>query len=74
VESLQQREPKIFVNDPLWSSNKRLVKYEIQSDQASGQSWRCEVLLTVQDGPGSPKQNQASYTVDTDPALVVVRD
>lgn len=74
AESLQSRSPAINVNDAGWSSGDRLVKYEIQSEQASGQSWKARVLLTVQNGSSSPTQQQATYTVDTTPAVVVVRD
>jgi hypothetical protein len=74
AESLQSRSPAINVNDPGWSGGDRLMKYEIQSEQASGQSWKVRVLLTVQSGSGSPAQQQVTYTVDTTPAVVVVRD
>ena len=73
-ESLQSRSPAIHVNDSGWEAGERLVNYEIQSEQASGQSWKARVLLTVQRGGNAPLQQQVSYTVDTNPAVVVVRD
>lgn len=72
--SLQARKPAIHVNDPEWRSGARLVKYEIRSNRENGISRRCEVLLTTQHGSASPQQREASYTIDTDPAIVVVRD
>jgi hypothetical protein len=74
LDSLQARTPPIHVNDPEWSAGAKLLKFEIVSDHANGQSRRCEVLLTVQGDKSAPKKQQASYTIDTEPALVVVRD
>jgi len=74
VESLQAGLPAIHVNDPEWRSNTKLVKYEIQSGETHGLSWRCEVLLTFQNGAGKATPRQVKYIIDTDPALVIVRD
>ena len=71
VETLQAGLPAIHVNDPDWRNNQKLLKYEIGSGEAHGLSWRCEVLLTFQD-EATPRQ--VKYIIDTDPALVVVRD
>ena len=73
-DSLQSRTPAIHVNDPAWSSGKKLVKYEIKSEEAAGQSWRCEVELTVKNGDGAETKQHALYCIDTDPALVIVRE
>ncbi len=74
VESLQASQPAIHVNDPDWRDNKKLLKFEIGSGEFHGQSWRCEVLLTFQDGAGKATPHQVKYLIDTDPAMVVVRD
>ncbi len=74
AESLQTRLPAIHVNDPDWRSNKQLVKYQIGSGQGHGNSWRCEVQLTFQDSAGNATQRHIKYIIDTEPALVVVRD
>ena len=71
-QSLQSRSPAIHVNDPGWSSGEQLIKYEILSEQSHGQSWNCQVLLTVQ-VRGAAAQQQADYVIDTKPAIVVVR-
>lgn len=73
-QSLQKATPAIHVNDPEWSSGVKLVKYQILSDQTNGQSRRCEVLLTTEAKGGPSKEEQASYTIDTEPAIVVARD
>ncbi|MBC7852547.1 MAG: hypothetical protein IAF94_03840 [Pirellulaceae bacterium] len=74
AESLQARSPAIHVNDPGWSSGERLVKYEIQAEQAHGQGWKVQVLLTLQSGGGAASNRQVNYTIDTEPAVVIVRD
>jgi hypothetical protein len=74
VESLQKQEPAIHVNDPDWRENKKLVKYQIGTGQFHGQSWRCEVQLTLQDSAGKSTPRQVKYIIDTDPTVVVVRD
>ncbi len=74
LESLQGRSPPIHVNDFGWDRKDRLVKYEILSEQASGQGWKARVLLTIQYPNGSQMQHEANYTVDTDPSLVVIRE
>ncbi len=74
AESLQARQPAIYFNDPEWNGSNRLVKYEFDSEQANGMGWRCIVLLTVESGNGKSRQRKASYVIDTDPALVIVRE
>jgi hypothetical protein len=73
-EALQRADPAIHVNDPAWRSGQRLVKYQIESEQANGLSWRCEVLLTLRKGNGAAREQRALYCIDTDPALVVVSE
>lgn len=70
-ESLQKRAPAIYFNDELWSSEKRLVKYQIESEAANGQGWRCDVLLTLQSD--QPAERRIGYQIDTDPAIVIVQ-
>jgi hypothetical protein len=74
AESLQTRSPAILVNDFSWDNKDRLAKYEILSEQSSGQSWKAKVLLTIQYANGAQMQHEADYTVDTSPSLVVVRE
>lgn len=74
VDALQKQTPAIHVNDPDWRAQKKLVKYEIGSGEPHGQSWRCEATLTVEDQQGKKTPLNVKYLIDTDPALVVVRD
>jgi hypothetical protein len=73
-KSLKEGSPVIYFNDPVWRSGKQLGAYQIQSEQENGLSWRYEVELSMQGEGGRTVKQLASYTVDTDPALVVVRD
>ena len=73
-QSLQERSPPLYFNDPEWRAGKQLVKYEIGAEQPNGLSVRYDVALTLQGEKGAAEKRQALYTVDTDPALVVVRD
>jgi hypothetical protein len=74
ADSLKQLDPAVHANDPDWRANKQLLKYEIGSEHAHGNSWSCQVVLTIQDSTGSKRDQQVSYTIDTAPELVVVRD
>jgi hypothetical protein len=73
IDSLRKLTPAIYFNDEIWQAKKKLVKYEIQTEQANGQGWRCDVLLSVQNGGGSPTSKKVSYQIDTDPAVVIVQ-
>jgi hypothetical protein len=74
AESLKASMPKIYVNDPDWRSEKELVKYEMGQGQAHGNSWHCDVILTLQDKSGTASEKHVGYLIDTDPELVVIRD
>jgi hypothetical protein len=74
VESLRARSPVIYFNDSEWGPGRRLIKYEIVSEQPSGLSWRSEVLLTVASGERGATPHKARYVVDTHPAIVIVRE
>jgi hypothetical protein len=74
VESLKSLSPPIYFNDSEWNDRNRLIRYEIESEEANALSWRCRVILTVQSGHEKPKERKTSYLIDTDPAIVIVRD
>jgi hypothetical protein len=74
AEALKARSPAIYFNEPACKEGNRLIHFEITTEEANGFNWRCNVLLTVQSADGKPKQRKASYLIDTDPALVIVRD
>jgi hypothetical protein len=71
--SLKARTPAIYVNEPAWRAGAKLLDYEIASEQEAGQSWRCEVTLTLQRAADARFEEHAQYTIDTDPALVIAR-
>jgi hypothetical protein len=72
-DSLKAQSPAIYLNDPDFASGKQLVAYQIESEEAAGVSWRCEVLITVKEN-GAEQQRRVLYCIDVDPALVVVRE
>lgn len=74
IESLQERDPAIYVNDPVWRSGRRLDSFELGESGRHGQSWRCEVRLIYRDDGGPSEPAATRYLIDTDPAIVVVRD
>jgi len=74
VESLKQRSPAIYFNEPQCNERNRLLKYEIESEEPNALSWRCRALLTVQTGDAKPKEIKANYLIDTGTAIVIVRD
>jgi len=74
AQSLQGRSPAIHVNDFGWDNKDHLARYEILSEQASGQSYKAKVLLTIQYANGAQMQHEANYSVDTNPSLVIVRE
>lgn len=73
-QALQAQTPPIHVSDTEWSNGAELKEYEIKSGQAAGLGWRCEVVLKVKDASGRTREHQASYRIDTDPAIVVVHE
>lgn len=73
-ESLQQRQPPIYVNEPDWRTGRKLAKYELGSGERQGQSWRCDVKLTFLEEGRETEPVPGRYSVDTDPAQVVVRE
>jgi hypothetical protein len=75
IEALQQVEPPILVSDHEWGGGTRLLDYQVDSkDQIFGTDLRCRVKLTLQGKNGKKRQKQATYSVGTSQALVVVRE
>ena len=73
---LEARAPAIIINDPQWKNGVRLLDYQIQSGcKPAGQDLRYVVNLTLTDPEGKTTQTvQASYTIGTASAIVIVRD
>jgi hypothetical protein len=72
LETLQAQTPAIYFNDEL-SAEKRLLKYNIEAEQANGRGWRCDVSLTLAGSDGKETQRRVGYLIDTDPAIVIVQ-
>ena len=73
--SLKERSPPIYVNDRDWEAGRRLARYEVQ-DKAEhyGSQFRCSVRLSLHDARGNVTDRTVKYLIDTQPALVIVRD
>lgn len=74
AEALRTQSPPVYFNDAQWEGGSRLIRYEIESEQASGLSWRCAVRLTVQAAGEEPKTRTARYAVDIGQAVVIARE
>ena len=75
LESWQQRDPKVVVQDSDWSAGAKLKEFEILGvGEPRDANLYCQVKLVL-DGPGRGKQPQTvTYVVGTDPVLTVFRD
>jgi hypothetical protein len=75
-DSLQDRDPPIFVADREWAAGKKLVNYKVdEKDRVFGAALRCSVQLTFDVGMrGKPRTRKATYCVGTNERLTVVRE
>jgi len=75
-DSLQERDPPIFVADREWAMGKKLVSYKVNDkDQVFGAALRCSVQLSFDVGMrGKPRTRKATYSVGTQEKFTVVRE
>lgn len=67
--------PGIIGADREWNAGKKLVAFEILSDEAhQGTQLRMSVKLTLKDDKGAESNSTVSYTVSTAPVVTVLRD
>lgn len=67
--------PGIIGADREWDSGKKLVAFEILSDEANqGTMLKMSAKLTLKDDNGAESKSTVSYSVSTAPAVTVVRD
>ena len=74
LESLQNLDPPITVNDPAWRQGAKLSKFEIDEGEsrAKGYDRSFRVKLWLDQAKKGPQK--CKYTVSTSPAVVVVRE
>jgi hypothetical protein len=73
-DSLKQRQPPIYFNEPEWESGKKLVKFEPGQVTLSGRQGRCSVKLTLEDKSGKVTERTIGYQIDTTPNKVITRE
>lgn len=67
--------PGIIGADREWSAGKKLVAFEILSDEANqGTQLSMSVKLTLKDDKGAESKSTVNYTVSTAPVVTVLRD
>jgi len=72
-EALTQRTPPIYFNESKWQPDVRLISYAIRhGHEMYGQSVRLTVSLAFKRPDGTTKEREATYLVDTSPAIVIV--
>jgi hypothetical protein len=74
-ESLQGREPPVYVAEREWRGGARLTGYEVDpNDQLFGPDLRCRVKLSLEGPGGKMRTKRATYSVGTNEKLTVVRE
>lgn len=67
--------PGIVGADREWNSGKKLVAFEIQTDEVNqGTRLNVSVNLTLKDDKGTESKSTVKYVVSTAPAVTVLRD
>ncbi len=73
IEQLRTERPEIVAQEPLWSTDKKLVEYTLLDEgRAEDANWFCEVELSLSiDGSDKLVKKKVTYVVGTDPVLTV---
>jgi hypothetical protein len=75
VESLQEENPAIVVQDFDWAGGMKLLNYELLGPgKAESANLVAQVKLTLADNNGTQTAKTVTYVVGTAPALTVFRD
>lgn len=75
-ESLHQRTPPMYLNEPEFAAGRRLLDFEIVEPlEPYGRQLRCAVKLSLEDTKtGAKTEKRIGYQVDTNPVVVIVRE
>lgn len=74
-KKVEDLKPGIVGADREWNDGKKLVAFEILSDEANqGTRLNMSVKLTLKDDKGAESQATVKYAVSTAPAVTVLRD
>ena len=75
LESWQQREPKVVVQDMDWSGGAKLKEFEILgAGEPRDANLYCQVKLVLEGAGRGVQPRTVTYVVGTDPVLTVFRD
>jgi hypothetical protein len=67
--------PSIIMNESDWTSGKVLLDFKMNEAGAmDGRQVRWVVQIKLQDKEGKVSDRKATYIIDTDPRVVIVRD
>jgi hypothetical protein len=73
-ESLMQRKPPVFFNEPLWRDGNVLLEFELGDVELFGRQARCTATLFLRDKDGKNFERKIGYQIDTKPQIVIVRE
>jgi hypothetical protein len=74
-EELAKLSPSIIMNESDWTSGNQLLEYKMNENGVlDGRQVRWVVQIKLQDKTGKVSDRKATYIVDTNPQVVIVRD
>jgi hypothetical protein len=74
-ESLHQRQPPIYFNEPEHKAGTKLIDYKMEGSPGMyGRQVRCMVSLTLESKGGKKTEKDIPYLVDTTPNNVIARE
>lgn len=74
-ETLHKQDEAIYCNDDEWAAGFRLRSYTIaDGDDFFGRSCRIQAQLELENKRGAVTQKKIVYLIDTESAVVIVRD
>jgi hypothetical protein len=72
---LEGLSPSIIMNEGDWESGKRLLEFKMDDKGTLvGRQIQWRVQVKIQDKSGKTQDRRVSYTIDTTPRIVIVRD
>ena len=74
-EQLEAQEPSIIMNEDAWRTGSSLLEFTMEpAGKMNGRQVRWVVQIKLRDKKGKETTQKATYTVDTIPRIVIVRD
>jgi hypothetical protein len=71
---LEKLTPPIIMNEDDWRLGKRLLDFKVVESGLAGRQIRCRVQIKLGGKQGKSFEQRATYIIDTNPRLVIVRD